>query len=257
MQNRTAKTAAALPAREIPENEVHVRLFGPLELENRWGRVTESPRSSLSWLLLKYLLLDPERRVPREEVRQALWNSEADIDHDGAARVRLRRLRGALTPLHLDGTSGLVLYAGGMYYLNPCYDIITDEERFRNCMAAVRSLPPTDPDGLAAAREALELFRGPFLEQTEAPWLEVYRAACRREFAVLARSALERSAALEDDRAVPLLCKRAVLLAPEDEALHRAVIRHLMERGRELELARYIAKLSRGGRAPWLTETEG
>ena len=44
------------------EYDVKVRLFGLVELENQYGIVTERVAySALSWLLLKYLLVNPGR----------------------------------------------------------------------------------------------------------------------------------------------------------------------------------------------------
>ena len=51
---------------------LRIRLFGRLELENQWGRAAEdTSRPSLSWLLLKYLLVNPDRGVTGEELRAA------------------------------------------------------------------------------------------------------------------------------------------------------------------------------------------
>lgn len=260
MLNPMAKTTVT--RRENPDiapDAVHVRLFGPLELENRWGHVIENrARSSVCWLLLKYLLADPGRAVTVEEAREVLWPADADIDHDGAARVRLRRLRNTLTPLQLGGTDGLVLYAAGEYRLNGVYCLCTDEARFREVTGRLRSCSREDPKGLALCREALELYRGEFMEFTEAaPWLLAYREAYHREFAALARETLARAEQSGDGQAMELLCRRAAVLVPEDEELHRAIIRRLMDTRNEVQLVRHVSQLSRAGeRAKWLDRAE-
>lgn len=62
--------------------------------------------------------------------------------------------------------------------------------------------------------------------------------------------------ALDDDSALPLLCLRAAVIAPDEEAAHRELISYLVEQKRELELVRHIATLSRAGEggARWLSE---
>ena len=107
--------------------EVNVRLFGRVELENQWGRAAENPsHPSFSWALLKYLLVNAGREVSLEELLGTVWPDDPDINTQYAANIRLRRLREALTPLHLQGKTGLVLYENGRYSLNPDYTLRTD-----------------------------------------------------------------------------------------------------------------------------------
>ena len=106
---------------------VRVTLFGTVTLENHRGRAVENPsRQSQPWLLLKYLLVHRTRDVEPEELAAALWPDKPNAAGENAARVRLNRLREALTPLGLEGKSGLVQYAGGRYRLNPRYRLETD-----------------------------------------------------------------------------------------------------------------------------------
>ena len=131
------------------EHEVHVRLFGLVELENQWGRVTEKTSGpSLSWLLMKYLLVNPYREVGQEELTENLWPNKPDIKAEGASRVRLRRLREDLAPLHLDGRYGLVLFHTYIYRLNPEYTLQTDADAFLKLMTQIRNTPLNDSEGL-------------------------------------------------------------------------------------------------------------
>ena len=75
------------------DRQVRVTLFGLTTVSNQYGVVEENPaKNSLSWLLLKYLLVNPQRAVGQEELYSVLWPDKPDIDPDGTARVRLRRL---------------------------------------------------------------------------------------------------------------------------------------------------------------------
>lgn len=145
-----------------------VRLFGPVELSNQWGAVSENPgRRSLPWLLLKYLLANAGREVDSGELERALWPGRAETENN--LRVRLHRLREALAPLGLDGPEGLVLYCAGRFALNPDIPIQTDGERFSALLRREGRAAPEDRDGLTACGQALELYRGPFLEYTAPP----------------------------------------------------------------------------------------
>lgn len=237
------------------DRTLQLRLFGALELENSSGRICENrSRQSLSWLLLKYLLVNPGREIPRDELLGSLWPDPSE-NGESASRVRLRRLREALIPLGLDGRDGLVLYSQGKYMLNPDIELYSDEDELLRLLARIRMLHTLDPRGPELCAQALELLRGEFLEFTaDAPWLEPYRDYYRRETAWLCRSTLERCAELEETEPIPLLCRRSAALIPADEELHRALISHMMERRMELELLRHITTLSRSGKAPWLDE---
>ena len=146
-----------------PENEVQVRLLGRIELENVRGKVEENiARQSLPWMLLKYLLVSPEREVDLPELlRENVWPCSArEEDEEGSARVRLRRLRESLRPLGLDGKQGLVVFSAGKYALNPDYVLRTDVSEFSELMEKLADCPEEDPEGLQLCRRALELFRG-------------------------------------------------------------------------------------------------
>ena len=119
----------------LDDNEVYIKVYGAVELESKWGRVIENrARQPLPWLLLKYLLMDPQREAHLDELIATIWPpSETDNDI-GAARVRVRRLREMLEPLKLDGTKGLILYCNGKFSLNPQYDIKTDVDTFNDLM---------------------------------------------------------------------------------------------------------------------------
>lgn len=141
---------------------LRVRLFGQLELENPWGRVVENPaRQSLSWLLLKYLLVNPDRGVTSEELWEEVW-TDRETERAGADRVRLHRLRKALEPLHLDGQNGLVLFHTANYQINPECDITFDTDELFEILTRLRAVPADEPDGLELCRQGLELFRGRF-----------------------------------------------------------------------------------------------
>ena len=231
---------------------VRVTLFGTVTLENHRGRAVENPsRQSQPWLLLKYLLVHRTRDVEPEELAAALWPDKPNAAGENAARVRLNRLREALTPLGLEGKSRLVQYAGGRYRLNPRYRLDTDEDRFLACMARLRACPREDPAGLTLCLEALSLAAGPYLGKTgESPWAAPYRDYYRRECAALARETLARTRLLGDGRGLDLLCRRAPVLVPEDEALHEDICRCLQEEGREIDLLRYAARPAPKDRKP-------
>ena len=240
------------------ENVVRIKLFGQIELHNSKGNVVENPsRQSLPWMLLKYLLVDPEREVELSELLQVgIWPaSREEVDEVGAARVRLRRLRDALRPLGLDGKQGLVTFSAGKYKINPQYVLQLDTTSFLALMEGMKNLPPESADGLRLCREALELFRGPFMDGTEdEAWLKPHRDFYHQEFQTLVRATLERCALLNNSEVIPLLCRRAAAIVPWDEALQQEIIAYLVKHQRESDLMQHMTRLIRSGKADWICE---
>ena len=252
--HRFSQSAFTLPAEQFAHNTIQVRLFGGLELENPWGSVKETHgQKSAPLLLLKYLLLDPQRQVNQVEVMQNLWSDNAQ--DAVAARVRLRRLREMLAPMHLDGIRGLISFCAGKYFLNPEYIIHFDTEEFLALIDKSEHISYMDQTGLALCMQALELYRGPLLAYTgNAPWLMKQRAIYHARFCKLVRTTISRMRTLDTDAAFPLLWQRAAVVAPEEEALHRDIIEYLMERKSQKQLTQYMQLLTCSGAAKWIKD---
>ncbi len=240
----------------LPETELRVRFFGALELENSLGCVSEnrSKPTALNWMTLKYLLCNCNREVGQDELLSLEFPGKSVAVPDGAMRTRLRRVRDLLKPLSLGSMHGLVLYSDGKYFINPEITLLSDEDAFNNLLRRIRALPEDEPAALALCTEALELMRGAFLAYSgDGEWLAPYREHYRREFAALAEETLRRMRALDSDEPAGLVWRRAIAVAPENEALHRAIVAFLVERRLESELLRYVSQLTLGG-AAWLRE---
>lgn len=238
------------------KNIVTVRLFGKVELENAEGHFEENRgRQPLSCLLLKYLLMHPERKTLSEEMFSHVWPMDCGSTAYSTAIVRLRRAREMLEPLDLSGVNGLIQFRDDHLYLNPDCTLQYDVQEFLSLHERSKECPVDDPEGLALAVAALNLFRAPLLEFTdpaEAPWVVEHREFYRKELKALAYDALERMKALYDYRELPILCRRAAAMLPEEETLHREMIGALMEQELELDLINHVTQLNRSGTASWL-----
>lgn len=246
-----------LKADALEGNEIILRLFGELEMENRWGSISEKKAKpqSLTWPTLKYLLANSNRDVEKEELLSIEYPGKTAAE-EGAMRTRLRRVRDILKPLGLESIHGLVLFSDGKYRINPDYRLITDEDAFNMLLRAAEKKPTDSPEALELCTEALELCRGVYLGYTrEVSWLKPYQKHYKREFCRLAGSLMQRMRALDEDSAASLLWRRAVVIVPEQEQLHREIIDFLVERKLELELLRYVSQLTQKG-LKWLNDDE-
>ena len=124
-------------------------------------------------------------------------------------------------------------------------------------MDQIKEYAPDDPMGLQLCTEALELYRGHFLACSKnAPWLMDQRSHYREAYCSLVHSTLERSKILRTDDVLPLLCRRSAAIIPEDEAFHRELIRHLMDRKQGSVLIGYLYQLAMNRKANWLVGEE-
>ncbi len=239
---------------DLAENEILLRVFGEVELENKWGRITDSACRSdaLTWVVIKYLLVNSGWEVNNEEILGLTFEGKAVTMPGTAMRTRLSRSRALLKPLKLNHLQGLILVGEGKVGLNTDYTLISDEAAFNLLMGQLRKTAQDDPAGLELCAEALEIMRGVYMgHTTNVDWLDALQQQYKKEALRLCRETLSRMKTLDDDRAFGLLWRRAVAIVPEAEELHREILSRMVERRQELELLRYVSQLSKKG-AKWL-----
>ena len=245
-------------AADLAHNEVRVRLFGNLELENRYGKVDDKAarRHALTWITLKYILVNSNRDVDQDELMAFSFEGKPITEQDIAMRTRLQRTRSLLAPLGLEGRNGLILFSNGKFRINPDYELLTDENEFAKIMDRLDNLTADEPEGLEKCIDALELCRGEFLAYTEdSGWLRAYRSHYRREFGHLCTDTMARMRALGDNRASELLWRRAIAVVPVEDALHQDIFRFLVEKRQRHEIPRYVSQLYLKG-ASWVNDFE-
>ncbi len=247
-----------VPARDLEHNQIRVRLFGNLEMDNRFGSMDDKTARShaITWITLKYLLVNSNRDVDQDEFMVFASEGKPVTEPEGAMRTRLQRTRSLLIPLGLEGRNGLILFSGGKFRINPDFELITDENEFTKIMDRLDSMPVDDPEGLELCAEALELCRGDYLAYTEDNgWLRAYRSHYRREFSLLCEDAMARMRALGDCRAASLLWRRAIALIPVEKELHQEIFRFLVEKRQRNEIPRYVSQLYLKN-ASWINDFE-
>ena len=237
------------------ENMIHVRLFGTLELKNSSGEVLEERgKETFPFRFLKALLIEPTQELYLEKALPTSWTKDAtESDILNAARVYLHRAKNALRPLQLDSAGGFINYLNGKCSLNPTLTLHRDIDEFTALMQLIRECAPADPHGLQLCMDALELYRGPLLENTkDASWLDEHRSYYHAEFCRLAEETLSRSKALNMNDAIPLLCQRAIAITPDTELLHKDIMDYLSEQNMGRELMQHVQCLAHSGKADWL-----
>ena len=246
------------PAVDLEHNQIRVRLFGNLEMDNKYGHMDDVTARchAITWLTLKYILVNSNRDVDQDEFMAFTFEGKPITEQDGAMRTRLQRTRTLLVPLGLEGRNGLILFSSGKFRINPDFELIIDEKEFTNILDRLDNLPVDAPEGIDLCMEALDLCRGEFLAYTDdSGWLKPYRDHYKRELINLCDDTMERMRALHDYRASELLWRRAAAVIPVDNRVHQDIFRFLVEKRQRHEIPRYVSQLYLKG-ASWINDFE-
>ncbi len=172
--------------------------------------------------------------VTRSEICQAFW---PDLDNDQAVNVfhvTKRRLHKALD-------FDVLVHDGGYYRVNPEIAVYYDIMQFVGALVKGRS--PERADKAALWQEAIDLYRGPFLQGHSDSWI-VER---RRDYQTGYLEALSEMAKIRlqegrQEHALGLLL-RAVNENDRYEPIHRQIMQLYADLGRRSEAAAHYQKL--------------
>ncbi len=117
--------------------------------------------------LLKFLVANRGRPVPREALMELLWPEADPMLASGNLRVVLHALRRGLEPKHGKGPpSSFVLSEGDLIYLDPSDRVWVDTEEFARGArrAAKLASQGQEEEALGEWRRAVSLYRGEYLE---------------------------------------------------------------------------------------------
>jgi two-component SAPR family response regulator len=199
-----------------------VRINDRLVANDRWK--TRSVRE-----LFFYLLNTPDA-MTKEQIGAAFWPDASP------AQVRLRfkndlyRLRSALG-------ADAVQFDGERYRFNFAVDYEYDVEAFEDCLRRVAHSTETS-EKIRLYTEAVDLVRGPFLEDLNGKWIEPERERLRQALlsALLSLAALHLQRG-EKDSAIKV-CKRTLAVDPYLEEAHQLAMRVYARQGDRAAVSR-------------------
>ncbi len=199
---------------------MHIQLLGSFMVTaDGQGITPDRWRNIRAAQLVQLLALAPARRLPREQVVDALW---PDLSPPaGAANLR----KAAYLARQVCGYADVVVLSGGEVQLAPHADLTIDAESFER--AALEARASGDP---AACVAAARLYTGVLLP-----------AALYDAWTSLARTRL-RQLHLEVLRAGELW-EQLAEEEPTDEGAHAALIRRELARGSRASALRWYARL--------------
>lgn len=216
---------------EDSETKLEVFALGPgYVLLN--GEPVETWEGHLPRLLFFFALDRPV--VTRSEICQAFW---PDLDNDQAVNVfhvTKRRLHKALD-------FDVLVHEDGYYRVNPAVSIYYDIMAFVGALVQARA--PETVDKAAKWQEAIDLYRGPFLQGHNDKWIverrRNYQTGYLEALSEMARIRLDEG---RQENALGLLL-RAVNENDRYEPIHRQIMQLYADLGRRSEAAAHYQKL--------------
>ncbi|HET9681461.1 MAG TPA: BTAD domain-containing putative transcriptional regulator, partial [Candidatus Limnocylindrales bacterium] len=202
------------------DSRLELRLLGDFRAEIDGRPVApDAWRQGRAASLVKLLALTRGKRLPREEVIEALWPGISPEAGGTNVRKAVHFARRAL------GGEAAIGGRAGSIELWPNGPILTDVERFE--AASARALRSGDPE---ECRQAAELYAGELLPADRSePWSEDRRRSVRDAYVDVLRGAGMWSRVLEVD--------------PTDEDAHRELMRAHLESGNRQAAIRQFERL--------------
>ncbi len=157
----------------------------------------------------------------REQVTAALWPDLSSAKATSNFHINLYRARRAVSP-------GIFTLEQGRYKLNPDLNIWFDVAEFEGLLSEAENLPAGSEARTANLERAVELYRGPFMEEFYSEWAEMRRRELEDKYlkalSLLANSYGDKG---EYDRAIALLEKFIAIDLYQDEIYCQIMEWHL------------------------------
>ncbi len=224
-----------------------LRLLGPFVAE-RDGVTLSGFRSDKVRALLAFLATQVDRPWSRATLADLLWPEQLDATARSNLRNALSNLRHVLDDTAADAP--FVQVTPSAVQANGASPRWVDVDAFSSLAASAveeRGVE-VDPAAVPQLEEALQLYRGPFLEGFEVAgepfetWLESMRGRFHRQAVAVARTLAFAHARLGDAEAATVVTRRWLDLEPWDDAALRHLMRLLVLQDHRTEaLAQYEA----------------
>lgn len=211
--------------------ETKIRLFGRLEVSKTPEKLSVFPtRKSRS--LFAFLVLHPDRLMPREVLANIFWKDRAEGAARKCLRTELWRIRGVFDAIGVEPDLLAIQHDSVGFYRseNVWVDVFSFEEKLMT-LACDTKAPDVRLRESKSLEEAVELYQGELLEGIYDDWCLGFRERLRGLFL----SALGRLMKVHIEGGDwPQACsygKKILDFDPLDEFVHRDLMRSYWEMG--------------------------
>jgi DNA-binding SARP family transcriptional activator len=232
---------AQVQATPSPSTILTISCFGTLELR-RGGRLLPPFPTRCSKLLFAYLILHRGRPQSRDVILGTLWGDEPEAAARKHLRTELWRLRGILEPPGIPRKTFLAVDSGEIT-LSRTGGWWLDVGEFEHLAGAgLAAGDRLDSAGSASLREAVELYRGDFLEGIYETWALAERARLKSLYLDVLERLMRFYATCRNWSAAIAYGERLLRADPFLEHIHRELMRlHYVRGDRPAALRQYRA----------------
>ena len=203
-----------------------------------WNRLNDSTGSSVGRKLasfLEYLILNHSKIIASEELMNTFWPEDASADPANALKYTVHKTRHLLKQMFPEADNLLVTHRGH-YSWNPDIEISLDTEEFER--ACLQAKQPDADITLEELLDALELYTGDILTNSDAEWILPLRIYYRTLYIDVCKSVLKELAEEERWTEMIHICEKAYILEPMEEEFTRHMMNALIsmdQAGRAIE----------------------
>jgi DNA-binding SARP family transcriptional activator/tetratricopeptide (TPR) repeat protein len=167
---------------EARESDLTINMLGTVEILREQNRRLAQDAWTLSRALriLCFIASRQNHRATKDAIIETFWPDTPLEDIDKNFWPTISYIRRALNS-NQEVKKNFIRYRESAYYLNPEFNYFLDTEEFERLIAAARARRrEADATGFSeAARSAIEMYRGEFLEEFYDNWVEEPRAYYR------------------------------------------------------------------------------
>jgi LuxR family maltose regulon positive regulatory protein len=151
--------AASAPAMPL----LVAQAFGPPEVVKGGILITSSEWETSRAKELFFLLLTHPGGLRKEQIITELWPETSDARGNSLFHSTLYRVRRAVS-------SDCVVFSSGRYRMNPSLSLWSDVGEFQRLLNGAFRLPQDSPEMAEQCRQAVGLYRGPYMEGFYSEW---------------------------------------------------------------------------------------
>jgi ATP/maltotriose-dependent transcriptional regulator MalT/DNA-binding SARP family transcriptional activator len=167
-QKRRATTHVSVGPSIVTKPDIEARALGKTRVLVDSRSISDAEwRSNRAKEIFFYLLCLGTGQT-KEQITAALWPDLSPAKATSNFHINLYRARRAVFP-------GTLTLEQGQYKLNPHLNIWFDAAEFERFLSRTESLPHDSKARVANLERAIELYKGPFMEECYSEWTEIRR----------------------------------------------------------------------------------
>ncbi len=220
-ERRPAVAEVSASLRVATRHDIEAHALGESRVLINSRPVSEAEwRSNRTKEMFFYVLCCGTRQT-KERITAALWPDLSPAKATSNFHINLYRVRRAIFP-------GIFTLEQGQYELNPDLNIWFDVAEFEGLLSRVENLPPDSQARATNLERAVDLYRGPFVEEFYSEWTEIRRRELEDKYLkALSLLAISYANKGKYDRAIALLKKFIAIDPYQDEVYCQIMEWHL------------------------------